>query len=392
MSEQRHLIWVYPQSLVGKLDAATWLETTRELRNLGWKVTLITPGPAGQQYAGDVELLCIARPDTYLFGQLVFHQGCARVLLRQWHKADVLMFHQMSAPWLIPLRMLRVLRRGPRPLWVMDIRDLNEAHGTLKGQVREAFYHLAHLLANRCADGQTAITRPMAELLHIPHDKLWGLWPSGVDLARFSAAQRARRWPAEGDLVHLVYTGIMVEERHLMTLCEAVAQANVEGMPFTLSLIGTGPAAGELHAFAERSGGAVCVVPPVPHDQIPSKLAEAHLGVVSIFSPDQKTFVASNPLKLLEYMAAGLPVLATHVACYSDVVGDAPYVFWAETPDAAGVLDALRQVWAARGTLNSLGQQAAEDARAWTWAEAARKLSAALYSRLQQQHPAQEAQ
>ena len=54
-------------------------------------------------------------------------------------------------------------------------------------------------------------------------------------------------------------------------------------------------------------------------------LAAADIGVTSLPSPDDVKYEASSPLKLFEYMAAGLPVLATSNRCHTDVVGAGGY-------------------------------------------------------------------
>jgi glycosyltransferase involved in cell wall biosynthesis len=105
-------------------------------------------------------------------------------------------------------------------------------------------------------------------------------------------------------------------------------------------------------------------------------LAKAHVGVLPF--PDEEKFQVSSPIKLFEYMAAGLPVLATRIACHTDVAGDGGYVFWAEQASVTGLHAALCLVWQNRDSLRSMGSQAAIASRAWTWHESARKLRAAL--------------
>jgi glycosyltransferase involved in cell wall biosynthesis len=81
---------------------------------------------------------------------------------------------------------------------------------------------------------------------------------------------------------------------------------------------------------------------------------------------------------LFEYMAAGLPILATNNTCYTDVVGSGRYAFWATEAGEEAFLDTLRQIWRARKELPALGREALSAAHSWTWAAAAKKLHAAL--------------
>lgn len=371
-----HIAWVYTEPLADMLDAATWLETTRELRNLGWRVTLVVAGSPGQQCIRGVEVFCISMPEVYLLRQAVFHVRLLRLLAQQWATLDVILFHQMSACWLFPLRLIRRLMGEQRPLLVMDTRSVPMTVATQKDRLRASFHGLMNHLANRWADGQTAITQRMAEAVRMPLGRVWGVWPSGVTLDLFAPAQVARRWPLAGEPIHLIYSGALHHERNLLVLCRAVERANAEGRAFALSLVGKGPERRVLENFALQTEGRVRVLSPVSHDEVPQLLAQAHVGVLPF--PDKEKFRVSSPIKLFEYMAAGLPILATRIVCHTDVVGDAEYAFWAEDGSIEGLLAALRVIWRARASLSRRGEDAVTAARAWTWRESARKLSNAL--------------
>jgi glycosyltransferase involved in cell wall biosynthesis len=113
---QPHLVWLYTQSPNDTLDSSTWLETTHELRKMGWKVTLVTPGPKGIQKVRDTEILCIPRPSWYLLGQIKFHTDFVRLLMSQHDSVDVVLFHPLSALWLIPMRYARAFSRKRKPI------------------------------------------------------------------------------------------------------------------------------------------------------------------------------------------------------------------------------------------------------------------------------------
>jgi glycosyltransferase involved in cell wall biosynthesis len=260
----------------------------------------------------------------------------------------------------------------------MDTRDVDVFEGTWKSALRRQFTLAMHGLANRWADGQTAITTRMAELVRIPPVQLWGTWPSGVDLVRFTPAQTDRQWPEPDGTVRLIYIGKMRVGCNLEPLCRAVERANAEGMAFLLSLVGEGPERPRLEELALSSGGCIRVQPAVPNDGVPELLKQAHVGVTALFAPEDKLFGASSPLKLFEYMAAGLPILSTRNPCHTEVVGEEGYGFWAEDASEGELVAALRRVWQERDTLGEKGMQAAGAATAWTWAASAQRLSHAL--------------
>jgi glycosyltransferase involved in cell wall biosynthesis len=374
-----HIVWVYSSSLASALDAATWLETVKELRRFGWRVTLVAVGPEGHHQIRGVDVLCIPRPEVYLLRQIIFHARILHLVMKQWATIDVILFHDMSGPWVLPLRLLRWLAGKRWPLLVVDTRSLPMTtldKESRKDKMRRGAFLVTNNLVNRWADGRLVITPRMAEAVHIPSDKLWGTWPSGVDMEQFAPARNNRHWPSPDASVHLIYHGSLHHERNLLTLCRAVMQANAQEMSFTLTLVGDGTERASLENFAAHPAGVIHVVPPVSYEQIPDLLAKAHVGVLPF--PDEEKFRVSSPIKLFEYMAAGLPILATRIACHTDVAGNAGYMFWAEQADVAGLLEALGLVWQNRCSLKSIGSQAVVAAQAWTWHESAAKLKRAL--------------
>lgn len=368
------MAWVSPIT-PWKLDSVTWLDTTRELRQLGMEVTLLAAGPPGPDNYRGIEVLNIERPDTYLIGRVLFHLRLLGYLLPRLSYYDFIFFHPVSALWLFPLRLMG----RDRPLLVMDSRDLLDTNvTTLKARLRNSWERFSYRLAAKIIDGQTAITPRLANLVGIPPEQLWGIWPSGVAPEIFDVSRAGRQWPTTDEPVRLVYAGIFLEQRNLLPLVRAVKRANDEGAAFILSLYGDGPLRAALEAEATESAGAVHVEQPIPYDQIPTMLGEAHVGVTSLPTLGDAKYEASSPLKMFEYMAAGLPILSTSNNCHTDVAGHGNYVFWASEPSEERLLDALRQVWAARDRLAELGRQAYDDVHEWTWAAAARKLYSAL--------------
>ena len=368
------LAWVSPIT-PWKLDTVTWLDTTRELRQLGMDVTLLAAGPPGPSAYRGIEVFNIERPETYLIGRVLFHLRLLGYLLPRLSRFDFILFHPISAIWLFPIRFLG----RKRPLLVMDSRDLLDTSATtLKARLRNGFERFNYWLAGHLVDGQTAITPRLARLVGIPEHQLWGIWPSGVKPETFAESRGSRRWPKVEQPVRLIYAGIFLEQRNLLPLAKAVKRANEEGMSFELSLFGEGPLRPALENFARETGGSVRIEAAVPYEQIPGKLGEAHIGVTSLPDNDDIKYEASSPLKMFEYMAAGMPMVSTKNHCHVDVAGHKRYMFWAAMPEEEQLLSALREVWAAREQLSELGREAYRDVNEWTWAASARKLYLAL--------------
>jgi glycosyltransferase involved in cell wall biosynthesis len=376
--ETYHLVWVFPGNIDQVLDAVTWVETMRELQKIGRQVTLLSAGQSNHTSYQDLYIRRIHRQRGYFLRQLDFHLKIMRLLSRDRDLIDVIMFHQLSAPWLLTLKVFMSLSKDFRPLFVMDTRDLHPLGGNWKHSLRRTFIRFSHFLANRLADGQMAISDRMADLVNINPSELWGVWPSGVIPQRFSIARERREWPQEDDPVKLVYIGRLQEERNLSILCEAVNEVNRRGFNFNLLFIGEGPYRQSLSEYAKMSDSHLHIVDSVPYAEIPKRLGDSHIGVTSLPSPSNVKYGASSPLKMFEYMAAGMPILATSNPCHTDVVGKQDYAFWINDVSVSSSVSALERIWESRNLLRQMGDEASAAVESWTWRASAAKLDTAI--------------
>lgn len=372
------LLWVYDVSLAGMLPRATWLETAAGLCDLDWQVTLVAVDVPWDELDERISVICLPRPRVYILGHLLFHLRLLCRLTSLCRRTDVILFHQNSALFLLPIVFWRRLAGWDTPKIVMDTRSVPMITSSIRGKLWEFYFNVAHRLANRLADGQTAITSRMVQAVRIPEWQFLGSWPSGVKTEQFGSATAVRQWSKREDPLRLIYIGSLHSDRHLLELCEAVQMVNAEDRRVTLTLIGKGPDRSELERYAcDRGKGAIVVGPPtVLHGEIPGLLAMADVGVLPF--PDEPKYRVSSPVKLFEYMAAGMPVLATRVVCHTDVLSDSDFVFWAEDGSPKALAAAIREAYDRKAELSAMGQSAAQSARNWTWAESAKKLDAAL--------------
>ncbi len=374
-----HLVWLFPGYLAAHMSSTVVLTMTENLRKMGWKVSPVTAGPPEQKQIDGVDVVSLQTPDIYLLRQIIFHLKFIKFLLKNWSSFDIVLVAQTTVPFLPFLKFIRWLKRTDLPLFIMDTRtvpmeDMRKA--SIKDKLRARFNNDMNALANHWVAGQTAITERMAELVKIPPQKLWGVWSSGVSLELFQPARNLRQWPKDDEPIHITYVGVLHYERNLMALCQAVIKANNEGMKFLLTLTGRGTQRHELEEFAKTTQGQIVVNNAVPHDQVPMMLAKEHVGVLPF--PDEEKYRVSSPIKLFEYMASGLPIMATRIACHTDVIKDEGYVFWAEDSSVQGLLAALKKIWEARASLQQMGEKAIIAAQDHTWEASARKLSDAL--------------
>jgi glycosyltransferase involved in cell wall biosynthesis len=164
--------------------------------------------------------------------------------------------------------------------------------------------------------------------------------------------------PGRGEL-RIVYHGGLAERFGVETLVRAVAQLRGQGTPVRLDVFGSdAEAAAKLAALAaEHAPDGVHVAPqPTPVEEIPARLEEADLGVVPTLRDDFTDLLL--PVKLLEYVHMGLPVVASRLPVIERYFGDD--VLLAEPGDAASFAAAIEGVRSAPDTALYRAQAASE--------------------------------
>lgn len=140
-----------------------------------------------------------------------------------------------------------------------------------------------------------------------------------VDLADRESARR--RLGLSPDSCAAVFVGALRPWHGLDIAIRALPDAPPH---LRLVVAGDGPLAGELRALAEGLGVSDRVdwLGHVPHDAVPGVLAAADIALAPY--PDLSTF-SFSPLKLYEYLAAGTPVVASHIGQIADVLAGGRY-------------------------------------------------------------------
>lgn len=139
---------------------------------------------------------------------------------------------------------------------------------------------------------------------------------NGIDVKTFDANKIPARRFLKGECKNIVgIVARLVPPKDLETLLDAFKRV-LEFLPSAqLWLIGDGPLRGKLEARASQLGVNGSVVFLGVRNDIPALLSQCDIGVLS-------SCYEGLPNAILEYMAAGLPVIATRVGGIPDVVLD----------------------------------------------------------------------
>ncbi|MCK7593985.1 glycosyltransferase [Pseudomarimonas salicorniae] len=279
----------------------------------GHQVTVVLPRldaahPAGAGEHAGLTLWRIGYPRIPLLGSLLLQLRLALLLWRWRGRYDAIhvhIAHNMGAVAALVGHLLGkpvVLKFSG--WWEAEQGCLRRGAGPLPA--------LARVLLRRASAVQAISRRIGQDLVAAGFDPVRIHWtPNGVRTARFEALPRPR--PITDGIRRVVFVGRLVPEKSLDAVLEAWQRAGMAAAGWRLRLVGGGPEEAVLRAQAERLGIGQSLEWVGPSQDVPRHLAEADAGILA-----SRTEGLSNTL--LEYMAAGLPVVATRISGSEDFV------------------------------------------------------------------------
>jgi glycosyltransferase involved in cell wall biosynthesis len=201
--------------------------------------------------------------------------------------------------------------------------------------------------------------------------------PTGADLGAIRPGAGRDETRASLGLADRFVVGWVGSFRRFHGLDRAVdAVAQVDGA--ALLLVGDGPERRGIESLARQRGVPLVATGTVAHEQIPRHLAAMDVGLV--LAPPDGAFHYS-PLKLAEYLAAGLPVVAPRTGQLAERLVDGEDSVLVEPSDPAALATALQALQADPVRRRRLGEAARAAAVArWSWDEQIRRILTALPS------------
>ena len=238
---------------------------------------------------------------------------------------------------------------------------------------RDAQCRMADLLVTPAADVLPAFV-PRARVLEIE----WG-----ADTESFTPqAKGPVPFVKRPGTVVAVFAGAFRPWHGAVQLVRALRQLRSEGRrDIDAVLVGDGPELAKTKAEAAGIDG-VTFTGPIAHERVPACLAAADIGVapfdLAAHPPLQLAFFWS-PLKVFEYMAAGLPVVAPAIPRLARILGPSHEGVLYDPHAPLGLADALGRLASSAGERQRLGAACrARVCQEFSWAAHCRTLDEAM--------------
>lgn len=240
-------------------------------------------------------------------------------------------------------------------------------------------------LESRGFDAITALSAGIRDIVFGPGIPVAAIVPLGADLARFrplppDRALMSQLGIAATDCV-LSYCGTLDHNRRMDKLIDAFAFAARQDNSAKLMIIGDGSALGKLKEQVRnlKLDQRVLFTGLIAYDQIPAYLAVTAIGLA--FISMDACFEHQPPTKTVEYLAQGLPVIATNTAGNRVFVRhDLNGVLSLDSPEAYGqaMLDLVRDA----DRRLRLAAAARDSVKAFDWSEIVRLQVIPTYQRI----------
>jgi glycosyltransferase involved in cell wall biosynthesis len=370
-SAPAHLVHV--TSVHNTDDIRIFYKECCSLATEGFRVTLVGPGKQGRTVAGVriVEIPRLARGRLDRMSLHLLRIGIAVMFL----PADI---YQIHDPELLVLGLvLKLLRRQV----IYDVHEDYPRKILTKNWIPRRFKNSLALatsaieaLAGRLFDAIVGATPTIAA--RFPRSKT-------ITLCNFPMLEEFSAPPATaygGRPLRVCYVGGLSKTRGLFDMVRAAGLVQ-GGAAQSLQLAGRFEGdEEEAQSRAEPGWARVDYLGWLDRPRLAQVMADVRAGLV-VLHPD-RCFIEAYPIKLFEYMAAGLPVVASDFPVHREILNDGACGLLIAPADPPALARAIEWIFAHPNEAQAMGERGRDRVKLlYTW-EAERKKLFELYRRL----------
>jgi glycosyltransferase involved in cell wall biosynthesis len=287
------------------------------------------------------------------------------ILLKR-SKADIIIIDctKVWIPFVIPLKMLK------KPI-ILDIRTLPVENENL------FFFKISMYLSKYIVDGVTAITpelyETIKEMYHLNFNNI-GFWSSGVSIEDFNKPHIQNNLKLSfinNDLVIVYHGDYDSQTRKIENIIRAVGKLDPQiKNKVGVLIIGMPPKIiHELSELGVKEGirEQVKILPKIMYNEVIDYLQFADVGIIPL-PPDLIWWHVSAPLKTLEYLAAGKPIIVTDIPFHRRIFekGNCGVLIDSSSPEI--IAQAITELYKNKNNLKKMGSEGRAIAeKYYTW-------------------------
>jgi glycosyltransferase involved in cell wall biosynthesis len=359
--EITHLTTVHPV-----FDARIFHKECKSIARAGYHVTLIACHDRDETIEG-VRIRALPKAHGRLSRMVWGAWAIYRKAVRQ--DADLYHFHD---PELLPVGLL-LRMRGKRVVY--DVHEDVSADVAAKHYVPRVFRRplawtisTIESLSSRLFSGVVAATASISQrFVQDQHRVVVSNYPMLQEFHTTTAPVWHRRSHAVG------YVGVLAGDRCLPELIQAMSLLP-EQLQATLKLAGNfSPSTLREELAGAKGWDRTCVMGVLDRPGVTGLLADVRAGLV-VLKPTP-AYLESAPVKMFEYMAAGIPVIASDFPRFREIVEAAKCGLLVQPDDPAGIAGAIEFILTHPEEAEQMGKRGQEAVvRKYNWASEERKL------------------
>jgi glycosyltransferase involved in cell wall biosynthesis len=360
-----HLTSAHPRH-----DIRIFIKECRTLARAGHDVTLVVADGLGEEIRDGVRIHDVGQKSGGRLRRMTATVGrVVDAVLRL--RPDVAHFHDPE----LMLAALRLKKAGIRVVYDVheDLPRQILAKHWIPALLRLPVSRVAELLENH------VVRRLDAIVTSTPHirERFSPLNAEVLDVCNFPILEElVRETPWDSRRNEVCYVGGISRIRGIEPIVEAMPE-----VPARLNLAGIWSENGLKDALLARPGWSrVNDLGILDRKGVADVLARSKVGLVTLFPTPN--YVDALPIKLFEYMAAGMPVVASDFPVWRAIVDEAGCGLLVDPQDPAAIAEAMRTLLADNERAAQMGENGRKAAIArYSWQAEGEKLTG-LYERL----------
>jgi glycosyltransferase involved in cell wall biosynthesis len=362
------------------------VELAKALRERGHTVTLVIERNIGEKQGDDKNLIRLPTLPYRFISRLLFGLNILFIfpfMIRK-EKIDVILIDGANiwSPFALSLKLFRI------PL-ILDIRTLS----TDKEKSLETVYYDTSLIFSKfITKGLTTITPELKDILikkyHLEKEKI-GVWTSGVSkelLLKPVDQQRKINIQIDSSCLYLMYHGTYEATRGIETLIESLVDLKAPiKAKIRLLIVGVHEHKkkdflGLIHKLGLDNN--ILLISPVDHNDINLYIDICDVGVIPL-PPTYIWWWVSAPMKTLEYLSRGKPIIATDIPYHHRIFDKGNCGLLIPSGDKKTLTEAITKIYNEKDMLKEMGKVGREIAlKYFTWDQSAIALEAFIKNTL----------